>query len=306
MFNSINPSADQFLNAMAQLNDRMDVLERQISSGKRLEVPSDAPDEVSPVLTIRAEVARIDQVTSNLGLVKTEVDTAESSVSAAVSLFDQVRTLGADGANGVQTATTRQSIASQIASLENRMVALANTEVNGRFIFSGDSDQTMPYSLDMTQTPPFSAYAGSTSTRQVVDASGVQYPIAETAQDIFDNSDPTKNVFQAMETLRQALLANDSTAIQNAIDPLAGVSEHLNSMLSFYGNVQDQVASSTDSAASLKLSLQTQLSQDEDADLASATVELQQLKFQQDAAFQVRAALPNVSLFDYLKGSGGA
>jgi len=301
MIQSISSDAQRFLSTMASLNDRLDRVQQQVASGKRLTKSSDEPDSVTQLLSVRAQLARVEQTQSNLSRVKTEVDTAEASLEAAVSLYDRVRTLGMTGAGTNQTAQTRQTIADELGGILERMVGLANTSVDGRYVFSGDTDQQTPFSYDGTAVPPWGVYQGSVSTRQTMHPLGVTYAIATDGQEIFDNADPARNVFATIDTLRNALLSNDDAAIKAAVEPLAGVSSHLNSMLSFYGNVQSQTSDATNTASKMKVQLETQLSATEDADITQAIVELQQLRFNQQAALQVRGSMPQQTLFDYLK-----
>jgi flagellar hook-associated protein 3 FlgL len=300
MISTITSSTDRFLATLARLNSRMNTLQQQIGTGKKVAAPSDAPDQISDILTMRATQARLDQINANVSRVKSETDTAESTLNSVISVFDRLRVVAQQGANGTQTAATRATLADEVASLMERMVASANTESGGRFLFAGDSDQTAPFTLDWTQPQPWSAYGGTATTRQILHPAGITFAVDKTAQDIFDNADPTKNVFQAMDDVRKALLANDSAQIATSLEPLAGVSGHLNSMLSFYGNVQDRVAEAADTTAKMKLSLQTELANAEDSDLVAATVELTQLRLQQEAALQVQGSIPRKSLFDYL------
>ena len=301
MIQSLSSDAERFLSTMASLNERLSRVEQQVSSGKRLTKASDEPDSVTQLLSVRAELARLEQTQSNLSRVKTEVDTAEQSLQSAVSLFDRVRTLGMTGAGTNQTAQTRQIIADELGGILERMVGLANTSVDGRYVFSGDTDQQTPYAYDTTSVPPWGAYQGAVSTRQTMHPLGITYAIAKDAQEIFDNADASRNVFQTIDTLRAALLSNDDAAIKAAVEPLAGVSSHLNGMLSFYGTAQSQTADATDTAAKMKMRLQTQLSETEDADITSAIVEMEQLRFSQQAALEVRGSLPQQTLFDYMK-----
>ena len=96
------------------------------------------------------------------------------------------------------------------------------------------------------------------------------------------------------------MLANDPTAIANAIDPIKQASIHLNTMESFYGQVETRIQSASDYATSHDTQLQTQISQTEDADITSAALQLTQGSTQLQAALQMRAKLPHSSLFDYL------
>ena len=65
--------------------------------------------------------------------------------------MEQAESLGTQGATGTASATARQNLAGELGAVLQQLVATANTAVQGRYIFGGDSDQTTPYSLDMTQ-----------------------------------------------------------------------------------------------------------------------------------------------------------
>lgn len=300
MINSIDASSERFLDALRALNTRLTKTQQQVSSGRRLLAPSDGPESISTVLQIRADLSRLEQVNANLIRTRAETDTAEQALQSAVKLFDRVRTLGMTGAGTNQTADTRMAIAGEVGAILEQFIRLANTEVDGRFIFSGDSDQAPAFLADPSQSPPFTAYQGTPATRRALHPSGNTFAVSMSADDIFANANPARNVIQSIETLRQALLSGDETAMRNALAPLAQVASHLNSALSFYGNVQTRVAEAADATKRMSLRLSTELAELQDTDITEAIVEMQQLSFQRDAALGVRAAMPRNSLFDYL------
>lgn len=296
MFRSIDTSTERFLDALRVMNLRLERAQREVASGKRVATPSDAPDSISTLLQVRADLSRVAQVGSNLNRTRAEVDAAEQALQGAVLLFDRVRTLGMTGASSVQTALSREGIASELQGILDRLVALSNTQVDGRYIFSGDADGTPAFSL----TPALSAYQGTASTRQALHPAGVPFQVSMSADQIFTHSDPNRNVFASIENLRQALLSGDEDSMKQALVPLGEVSAHLNAALGFYGNSQTRVAEAVDTAARLKVRLRTELSELEDADAAQAIIDMQQASFQRDAALQVRSAFPKKSLFDYM------
>jgi flagellar hook-associated protein 3 FlgL len=301
MIRSIDAANDRYLDALRSINDRIARAQREVSTGKRVVTPSDDPDSISALLQVRAELGRVSQAKTNLTRAKTEADAAESMLQGAVTLYDSVRSLGAAAANGTANAVTRAGIADELKSIIERFVGLSNTEVDGRFVFSGDADQGPAYDVDFdTQTPPWGAFLGTASTRKSTHPTGVQFRIAMTAKDIFDNDDASKNVLQSVETLRQALLAGNDDAIQAALEPLAGISQHLNAALMFYGTVQTQISNGISTSESLILRLNAERADLEDSDTTEAIIELQQATFQQEAALKVKAASPKKSLFEYL------
>lgn len=300
MIKSIDPATDRFLATLRDINTRLTRAEREVSSGKRVVDASDDPDVVSSLLKTRTALSRLDQVESNLSRVTTEVNAADQALQSTITLMDQVRTLGMTGAAGFQTAETRQSVADQIQSIEQRMVALANTQVDGRYIFSGDSDSTAAFTYNVLGTPPWGAYQGSVATREAMHPTGVTFRTGLDGQSVFANADPTKNVLLAVETMRTALIGGDQTQMNNALASLANASAHLNGALTFYGNVESQLSDATGMASKLTLRLKSEQADLQDADPTEAIVEMQQLKFTQDAAYSMRSKLPKTSLFDYM------
>jgi flagellar hook-associated protein 3 FlgL len=298
---SIDAATDRYLDGLRSINERIARAQREVSTGKRVQKPSDDADSISALLQVRAEAGRVTQAKANLARVKTEVDAAESVLQGAITLFDRVRSLGTAAASGTANSLTRAGIADELKSIIERFAGLSNSEVDGRYIFSGDSDQSPAYSVDFaSQTPPWGTYLGSASTRQAAHPSGIKFRISMTAKEIFDNDDSTKNVMQSVETLRQALLAGDDQAIQAALAPLGGISQHLNAALMFYGTAQTQVSDGISTSASLLLRLKAEKAELEDADTTAAILELEQATFQQEAALKVKAASPKRSLFEYL------
>jgi flagellar hook-associated protein 3 FlgL len=300
MVSSLLPSTQEFLNSVNRIANEMTMAQTQLSTGLKVNVVSDSPDVISPLLQAQANLSTAEQVSSNLGQVSTEVNTGEQALESATSLYDQVQTLSAEGTTSTQTPSGRAGIAQQLQSIEQQMVGLANTNVNGRYIFSGDTDQAQPYTFDATQPDPVSGYQGSASTRTIQAPNGTTFPVALTAQQMFDSTDPTTNVFTSINNMVTALNSNDQTAISTANAAMPAVSTYLNSQLAFYGTAQNAISSATTSASTLVTQLQTQISGMQDADETQSILNLTQAQTEQQAALQSFQQIPRTSLFDYL------
>jgi len=300
MISTLDPASQQFLNSLNQIQQRADRAQLQLSSGLRIATVSDAPDQVSQLLQTKATLSAAQQIDQNLVNVKAQVDSSETALQSAVSLVEQAQTLGAQGQSGFNSPTTQQTVANQLGTVLQQLVTVANTQVGGRYVFAGDSDQTQPYTIDLTQSSPVSAYAGTPSTRQVQSADGSTFSVAKTAQDIFDNPDPTQSVFQSIVSLRAAVLSGDSTAITAALGNVGTANTYVNQQLAFYGNVQNQVTNATNFGASYETQLTAQISGIQDADLTQAITEFTQANTQEQAALSAEAKVPHQSLFSYL------
>ncbi|MEP6961846.1 MAG: flagellin [Acidobacteriota bacterium] len=300
MISNLSAYDQQFLTSLRHITDRAERAQRQVSTGLKLSQVSDSPDQISTLLTARANLAAAQQVDSNLGRVKAEVDAGEQALQSSVQLFERIRTLGAQAATGTATAAGRNTVAQEVGSVLEQLVGLTGTQVEGRYIFSGDSDQVSPYSVDLTQATPVSAYQGSAATRLVQHPNGATFLVSHSARDIFDSATPGNNVFANITALRQAMLNNDTAAIQTALTGLTASGDHLNNQLAFYGTTQNKIAEAHKFSSNLQIQLHIQLAGIEDADMSQSILEMNQAQIQQQAALSSRAKLPRTSLFDYL------
>ncbi len=307
---SLSASSQVFLADVERIQQTVTEASRQVSSGKKFQRSSQAPDEVGPVLQIRAERRRLAQIQENLTLAKSDAATADGALAQAVKLMDRARTLAAQGANSTLGLESRQSLANEVASLQEEMVDLSRTAVQGRYIFGGDADLAAPYSLDLTSADPASEngvvqHSTANATREIQDPSGGSFRASLSAAEIFDTrkidgSAADDNVFASLNNLRLALISGDETAVGDSVAAIRAASTRLNSAEAFYGNVEKKIANAETAARQTDTRLATALSTREDADTVAAALTLTQSGHQLQAALEMRASLPQKTLFDYL------
>jgi flagellar hook-associated protein 3 FlgL len=305
MIPTVSPSAQLFLADISNVQSQINTAERQVSSGLKISQPSDSPEQMEMLMQIRADLDRNTQVTNNLSVVKSETDPAEKALETATQLMDRATSLAAAGANSTETATSRAAMAQEVTSLLQQMVGLSQTQVLGRYVFSGDQASLASYQIDLAAPNGVDRLITPTATRQIVDASGVSFTVAHTAQDIFDHRNPDDslapdNVFAALNSLIVSLQNNDQAGITNATNTLHTASDYLNSQLSFYGSVQNRIQDAQTYSSNYQVQLQTNLSNVQDADITQAALQLSQSTTQMDAAMSAEAKIPRSSLFDFL------
>ena len=124
--------------------------------------------------------------------------------------MDTAMQLATEGANATQTAESRASMAVQAQSLLAEMVDFSQTQVAGKYIFSGDDNQSPTYQLDLTATYGVDQLSNAPATKQIQNPAGGTFPAYLTAQQIFDDQNPpgtpaNDNVFAALFNLYTAL-----------------------------------------------------------------------------------------------------
>jgi flagellar hook-associated protein 3 FlgL len=306
MISNLDPASEFFLFNVNRIQQRLAEANRQVASGKKIVQPSDAPDQIESLLQLRADRQRNAQIRSNLGLALTEARSADGALGSAIKLMDRARVLATQGANSVLDSNGRDSLAQETQSLLEQMVACSRTAVQGRYIFSGDRDDSPSYEADATSLTGVSQLLSTAATRRIEDPAGDSFAAAQTAQEIFDTRNASDgaaaadNVFAALTSLRTALLNDDPTAVAQSASLLQSASTRLNSAQAFYGTVQNRIQTATAFADQYDTDLHSQLGQKEDADIVAAALELSQGNTQLQAAFQMRASIPHRSLFEFI------
>jgi flagellar hook-associated protein 3 FlgL len=305
VISSLDPSDQIFLAGVNQIQQRISTANRQLTSGLKVTVASDAPDQIDSLLQLRADQAQNTQIQSNLGMEQTDAQAADGALGSAIQLMDSATQLAAEGANTTETATSLQTLAQQAASLQTEMVSISQTQVQGQYIFSGDLDQAPSYQLDLSATDGVDQLSNAASTQQIQDPERGTFSPSMTAQQIFasqnpDGTDAGGNVFAALNNLRVALLNNDQAGITTAQSEISQASTQLNTAQSFYGNVENTITNATNYATTYDTQLTTQIGGIQDADATSAALQLTESTTQLQAAFEAQGKMPTSSLFDYL------
>jgi len=301
MFNTISTANERFLADLSNLEGRLLTAQRQVSSGLRMQSVADDPDQVSALLAVKALIAHNSQLKYNLGRVQTEVNAAENAINTAATLMDRARQIAAQGASSTTTVDTRTQLAGQVKDIITEMFGLTQTQVEGRYVFSGDSDQTPPYlNVDLTQPNGVGAYQGSSGTRQVEHPNGSIFSISYTADQVFDSGGVSSSVFQSLTALYNDLQSSNIANLSTDADNIGMAASFLDGQQARYGEIQNQVSDAISAQQKLDTLLQTQLGNTQDADAASAIVELQKESVAQQAALQAHAALPRTSLFSFI------
>jgi flagellar hook-associated protein 3 FlgL len=301
----ISGATQSYLADLNRTEAQINQAQSEVTSGYRVQTPSDDPAAIPQILQYQADLNQNQQIQSNLSTAGTELSSADSALQTAVQALESATSIATQGASTSASASDDTDFATQVQGLLQTLVSVSQTQVNGRYIFSGDQPSSPMYQLNAAGDGVTQQFAAS-STRVIVDTNGNSIPIAETAQQIFDvqNSDGTPatgNVFAAVTELLTALQNNDQPGVAQAATDLQSADTYLNRQLAFYGEAEDRVTSATNVATQVKTQLTSQLSNLRDADIPTVSVELTQSQLDEQAALSVEAQVQQQkNLFSYL------
>ena len=292
-----------FLNGVANLQQQEVQTQKETSSGYQIQDAADSPAQTPELITLGSNLAAVQAYQTNLGSIQTETAAADQGLGSAISLIQSAISTGEQGANTSSTATTDQNLAAQIQSVQQQIVSVANTTVDGRYIFGGDLDQSTPFSY--SAAAGITSLTNPTSTRVVVDTQGQAVYQSLSAQQIFNPTDATgaptaANTVAALQSLETALTANDQAGVASALTSLQAASAYVNQQQAYYGTAENRIASEQNKSASQVTALTTSIGAIRDTNIAQAATELSQENADQSAAYGAQAEISTKSLFDYL------
>lgn len=305
---SINPNSEIFLSNLQQIQTRITTAEQQLSSGLRVSVASDDPDEISSILQLRAQIAGVQQTQQNLSNVTPQVEGGEDAIQQAIQVLDTATSLATEASGSTSNAGQRLDLVPQVQGILQQIVSLSQTSVNGQYIFSGSLGGQPQYAMAANGNS-VQQLAQPGPPGQIADPNGVMMSIGLTAQQIFDDqvgglpgtgNPAPDNVFAAVTGLLTALQSNNSSGVQTALSNIQAASGHLNDASSTYGAAQNNLTAAGNTASQTLIQLQQELSNEQDADAAQASLDLTQATTDEQAAMSAQAMLKPQNLFSYL------
>jgi flagellin-like hook-associated protein FlgL len=92
MISNLTASSEAFLASTRRVQQSLENASRQASSGKRVNVASDAPSEVDTILQLRTDATRNTQIQENLSVAKADADAADGALACDFARgLDKVR-----------------------------------------------------------------------------------------------------------------------------------------------------------------------------------------------------------------------
>ncbi len=117
----------------------MDKIQEQLATGKKVRVPRDNPIATTNQMMYHSRLTEIDQYLSNLGDAKNKLNTIDTALQSTMRIFQRIRVLTVQGANGIYTSfELKEAAATEMNQLLEELVNIANTKgATGRPIFGG-------------------------------------------------------------------------------------------------------------------------------------------------------------------------
>lgn len=275
--------------------DRLNALQQQLSTGRRIERASDDPAGAALALGHRQNIAYEAQMRRNLSSGISFMNATEAALDGATDTLQRVRELTVQASNATLASSDRGAIAAEVNQLIGQLAQLANTNFAGAYIFSGHQSDTPAYAV--TGTPPTAvAYQGDDGARvrqiSKQDAVPINVPGSTVFGSVFDDLVALRD--QIVGSAPPADIGLNLTAIDAAIDRVIDARADVGARVNRF-EMAEALSEKTDT------DLQKLRSEIEEIDLPEAIVRFTAQENAYQAALGAIGRTAGMTLLDFLR-----
>ncbi|MBJ6361928.1 flagellar hook-associated protein FlgL [Paenibacillus sp. GCM10012307] len=301
---------NQLLRNVSSNLNKMNTLQNQLSTGKKINAPSDDPVGLTFAMRYRNELSSNSQYISNVDSALSFINYTDTALGQIGDVAQRARELMVQGSN-TQPDTAYSAIRLELSELYNQLAEIGNSKFNGKYAFNGEQTTAQPYpklSMDDTSTEA-KAYEVTTDLGQVrLELSpsmtlAVNVPGSEIFGEAVTPANETDND-NLFYVLKQACDALDSGRPEQVSGLLAKLDSRINTILekrSEIGARMNRVELIQGRLGDIEQNLTELQSKTEDADMAYVITNLQMEENVYQASLSTGARLIQPSLIDFLR-----
>jgi flagellar hook-associated protein 3 FlgL len=268
---------------------RVQDLQNQLSSGKRVNMPSDDPAATAAAMTFRSQRAANEQYLRNADIATARLNVTDNALTQLSAQLNSIRDTVLQSQNGAIGGASLQALSQQVLASRQDVVDLYNTRYLDRPVFAGTAQGTV--AVDDT-----GAYVGDDGD-VVVRISGD----STVRTDVKGTAAAADTVPGLLTQLAADVAAGNTSGVQSGLDALDGALSKVQQALGDVGARENRVDTTRSLVDSARLDLTSKISDNEDVDLPETIMNLQSQQVAYQSALGAAAKITQVSLVDFLK-----
>ncbi len=295
---------NRVLSNLNQQSRRISNLQEQLSTGLRVNRPSDDPLAVRRAVNAQSEIGKNEQFLSNITSIGPQLRETETAVQSSVQIVQRMNELTLQASNGTNTQAQRDQLATEVNELLEDLLTQGNRTSNGRYVFGGSRTLSEPMLASRNPAGEISSvfYAGDVEQIDVEISEGLTVASNQPGlQTFFSINAQTVDIYQTLIDIRDAMRTSDFAAMSNGLGELETAQEQLSVVLSRVGAVQNRLERAETTLTSVNLQLEETVSDNIDADFAEVALNLNAQTNAFQAALNAGARVIQSSLLDFVR-----
>lgn len=290
-----NGVIDNLLSELNKNRSNYTKLSNQLASQKRVNRPSDDALAFGSGEEKKSIISRNEQYQSNLASGIEQAQIADHAIGRMLEQLFYLKTLTTKGANGAALADSdMETLADDVAAIREKLVDLANTSTNGRYIFAGTRTQAPAFTISGNVV----TYEGNNQDLVIKANARSTVTISPAGENLFNYNN--ESVFDLLDRIETAMRAEDASGVNAELENVNLAVEHLGRMAGRVGNAINQMEYAFEQFESTNITLRNQVSRLLDADYAQVASQIQNLEIAYQAALAVTSRISQLSLLNYL------
>lgn len=308
---------NQFMRDTQNNLGNMQIIQKQLTSGKTVNKASDDPLKVSRIMQLNRDLKANEQYNKNIASTINYLDTADTALGQLNEVIKSINENIVAAGNGAYSNEEREAIRNTINEQIGHMGQILNTNFDGKYIFGGTrtGDKPVEVSKDDTGTNHLTIVGGDDAnelkkldTKLVVEVSqGVTLEYTNSVTDLFtftNSKGETKDIRVIMDDIMNNLASDDPEALekltgQNLTD-IQDFQNHVLKTRSEVGAMQNRMKDAKSKNEDETFNMTEILSETEDIDFAETVINLMTLQSVYQASLQVSAKVLQPTLIDYV------
>jgi flagellar hook-associated protein 3 FlgL len=301
--------SNMLINSSNSSQYQLAVLQQEVSSGNSIQFASDNPLAFQQALQNETNLAKLNSYTSAASTATTDT----SANYQAMSSIHQIMAQASEYVTGITTNTPASSLAdvgTEMQTLLTQLTSTVNQQSNGNYLFGGtanlpplDSSGNYNTSTNGSETSVEVGQGNSIQTGIVAGRPTGTPPVDGFLYDSSTGVDVVASLKQAISDLNSgnasAVLSTDAPAISAALD-------HVSMYVGKTAASMAAVTTASNTLTQQTASQNNQLNSLTQTNLATASLQLQQVQNQYQASLEAGTRLMNLSILNYMSSVGTA
>ncbi|WP_028551003.1 flagellar hook-associated protein FlgL [Paenibacillus sp. UNC451MF] len=275
---------------------RMDSMQEQMSTGRRINRPSDDPVGITYSLRYRSELDANDQYIKNVDTSSSWLDFNDTMLDQVDQVFLRATDLATQGATGTNSQAALNSIKSEVDELYKQLVTIGNSKLNGKFVFNGQTTDWAPYTEKDAEKELTDPYEVAFEV-----GAGIKLPVNLTGNEIFGSPTDPDNAFLILKQLSQDLEQGNTTGVSAALDKISTRMNSIVSTRSEIGARVNRLELVENRLKDIGLNIEGLQSKVEDADYSKLMVDSKVNENIYQASLSVGAKIISPTLVDFIR-----
>lgn len=282
----------------------MSTLQAEMSSGKRIQVPSDDPSGTGQSLSLRATASQLSQYQRNGQDGDSWLTTVDTALTTALGYLRNARDLVVQSGDAGLGQTSRNALADQIDGLKAGLLTQANARYQGRNVFAGTSDAAQAFTPTTSGGTTVYTWNGSATgsvDRKIGPSTSVR--VDTDGSQAFGWTDPStgtqSTVFALMDQISAGL--RSGTSVTGTLNDIDSSMQSMLTAAASNGSRQKVLENTMSDVSSQQITIKGQLSNVEDVDMAATIMNLQMQQVAYQGALAAGARVLQPTLLDFLR-----